>query len=210
MTPEQLFDEFGIEDLKKLTKTKLIRVFTNESGLKITDTGSSSEEGMTMIGQGIETNVYPQYVVFGKVLLMLEKLYYKNTLSIKDKNKINIQGFTVKKVSDDFVTIVLKIIDKQEVTRSDFNNLNDGEKDLYNALLYVSGLHKTNHYKSSSDTVDKLKKRFQLVEGQIRAGNDNDTVLKEFYDLLFKMSNLGIISKSGARQHYKSILKQYF
>ena len=113
-----------------------------------------------------QTNVYPQYVVFGKVLLMLEKLYYKNTLSIKDKNKINIQGFTVKKVSDDFVTIVLKIIDKQDVNRSDFNSLNDWEKDLYNTLLYVSGLHKTNHYKSSSDTVDKLKKDSNWWKGR--------------------------------------------
>ena len=75
MTQEQLFDEFGIEDLKKLTKTKLIRVFTNESGLKITDTGYSSQDVTTTIGQGIETNVYPQYIVFGKVLLMLEKLH---------------------------------------------------------------------------------------------------------------------------------------
>ena len=38
---------------------------------------------------------------------MLDKLYYKNELSVKHKKKVNIQGFNNAKVSDNFVALVI-------------------------------------------------------------------------------------------------------
>ncbi len=69
MDNKELKDVFNVEAGKNLTLQKIKKRF-KELGLKKSNTGSSSQDGTTTTGQGIETNVYPQYIVFGEVLLM--------------------------------------------------------------------------------------------------------------------------------------------
>ena len=60
-------------------------------------------------------------------------------LAIKDKNMQNIQGIPNKRVSNEFVDLIMKIIDDvSETTKEDLYKLEDKEQELYNILMYKS------------------------------------------------------------------------
>jgi len=76
-------------------------------------------------GLGIKNQVLPQTVIFGKIAIDLNKLYYQNVLSIKRHNGNKIIGHKNKRVSDNFVEIVFKMFDNKPITQSDLKNMKD-------------------------------------------------------------------------------------
>jgi hypothetical protein len=57
-------------------------------------------------------------------------------------------------------------------TKQDLDSLKKSERELFDLLLYVSGLSKKFTTKKD-DNINELKERLKLVEAEIRAGNDN-------------------------------------
>ena len=175
---------------------------------KLTKTVS---EGQSVFGWGVKNKeTLPTYCNFGKILVMLDKLYYKNELSVKHKNKVNIQGFNNAKVSDNFVALVMKICRGETPSKVDVKNLTNMDKEVWDMLLHVPGLYKSDYDNTKQQSVNKLKARLELVVGEIEAGNNNEQLNKELYELLFKLVNLGGLTISAARNYYKSIVKEYF
>ena len=74
-------------------------------------TGDAIATGEVMTARGIKSHVLPSTVPFGKIALDLNKLYYQNILSIKRHNGNKIIGHKNKRVSDNFVDIVLKMFE---------------------------------------------------------------------------------------------------
>jgi hypothetical protein len=60
-------------------------------------------------GKGIKNHILPSTVPFGKIALDLNKLFYQNILSIKRHNGNKIIGHKNKRVSDNFVDIIMKM-----------------------------------------------------------------------------------------------------
>jgi hypothetical protein len=114
------------------------------------------------------------------------------------------------KVSDNFVEIILNLFGERVPTKNEISNLKLGEKEIFDILLIISGLHKNNIANSNNATVDALKNRLELIEGQIQAGNDNKELLKDLYTVLYKLNHIGAITVYQAREHYKLISKAYF
>jgi hypothetical protein len=199
MTDEQINRDFKSKNIK-FNEESLSRNLKADKGL------IDSQKLFT--GRGLKEKL-PSFIQFGKVIILLDKLYYKNTLSIKDKNKKNIQGLPNKKVSDKFVDIIMRMIKDDKVAGTgDIYELDDKEQELFTILMYKSGFYKettTNNKK----IIQKLKDRLQLVEGTIKAGNNNEDNFKELYQIIFKMTNLGVISLSNGRSYYKQIKKEY-
>ena len=141
---------------------------------------------------------------FGKVQILLDDLYYKNMLKIRLPNKRSIIGFPNKKISDIFVSIIMKLIEGNPITKTDLDFLKPAEKTMYDKLLVVSGLHKTvsNTYE---ETIEEMKQRLRLIEGQLKAGNDNTSILKEAHSILHGMSACGLISGNAASRYYKEL-----
>lgn len=202
MNDEQLKREFG-ETYEKITEQKLAAKLKTQR-LQYPNDEIFEGEGIKKLKENL-----PTFLQFGKVIILLDKLYYKNTLSIKDKNKKNIQGLPNKKVSDKFVDIIMRMIkDDKPAGSGDIYELDDKEQELFTILMYKSGFYKettTNNKK----IIQKLKDRLQLVEGTIKAGNNNEDNFKELYQIIFKMTNLGVISLSNGRSYYKQIKKEY-
>ena len=164
--------------------------------------------GQHVYGMGIEK--LPQLCPFGKVLIRLDRLYYKNILSVLTKTKSNIQGFKPCPVSDEFVNIIMKLCKGEQPTSSDLKTLKLNEKELYDTLLYLSGSHKSVDINTIDNSVDKLKEKLKVVEGEISSGNNNEKLLNELLDILNKLSHLGVITRPQAVKHYKQIQKDYF
>lgn len=161
-----------------------------------------------IIGYGIKPKQLPKYSQFGKVKILLDKLYHKNILSIKNNKNHNIQEFPNIEVSDEFVNLIMKIFDGEKIAYKHLENLNKNEKELFKLLMYISGLHKD---KISDDFInlksieEKLKEKFQLLEGEILAGNNNPLLLKDMKETLNKMVSINLISLKNATDYYKNI-----
>ena len=162
------------------------------------------------VGGGLKSQVLPQTVIFGKIALDLNKLFYQNVLSIKRHNGNKIIGHKNKRVSDNFVEIVFKMFDNKPITQSDLKNIKD-EQMIYDNLIVQSGLHKSNKIPTTIEqTSEQMKNRLGLITGEIEAGNSNKSLLTELHELLFKMVRVHLISKTAASAYYKNLKDQYF
>jgi len=224
---EMILDNAGFNEIEKDTFIKKITVGVRpgvaglvgllksfgllyDTDYPIKQEGSGlKQKKKIIIKTGAKLKKVPTHCEFGKLVILLNKLYYSNMLSIKDKNNINVQGLPNTKVSDDFVTLIMKICSNKDITKNDIYNLNQKEIILYNILISKAGLSKKYEI-DVKKTVKTLKDRLTLIEGEIVAGNNNNDLKKELYDVIFKLSNIGAIPLSSARKYYNDTIKTYF
>ena len=167
-------------------------------------------DGGGLSGHGIKNHVLPSTVPFGKIALDLNKLFYQNILSIKRHNGNKIIGHKNKRVSDNFVEIILKLFENKPITQTDLKNIKD-EQMIYDNLIVQSGLHKLKKIPTNIEqTSEQMKNRLGLITGEIEAGNSNKSLLAELHELLFRMVRVHLISKNAAAAYYKNIKDQFF
>ena len=161
-------------------------------------------------GKGLKSQVFPQNFVFGKISIDLNKLFYQNILSIKQHNGHKILGHRNKRVSDNFVDVIFKMIDDKPISQSDLKNIKD-ERLLYDNLIVQSGLHKSKSIPTTIEqTSQEMKNRLGLIVGEIEAGNSNKSLLPELHELLFKMVRVHLISKSAATKYFNNLKTEFY
>ena len=162
------------------------------------------------VGSGLPHRVLPSKFVFGKIKIDLNKLFYRNILSITDNKGKQMNGYPNKRVSDNFVDVIFKILENKTITKSDLKNIHS-ERILYDNLIVLSGIHKSKSIPTTiEDTAPEMKNRLGLIVGEIEAGNSNKVLLKELHELLFKMSQINLISRSAATKYYNNIKSEFF
>ena len=179
---------------------------------ELTNTQSQFEESphKKMKGDGIKNHDLPSSVPFGKIAMDLNKLFYQNILSIKRHNGNKIIGHRNKRVSDNFVDIIMKMFENKPVTQSDLKNIKD-ERLLYDNLIVQSGLHKSKSIPTTIEqTSQEMKNRLGLIVGEIEAGNSNKSLLPELHELLFKMVRVHLISKSAATKYFNNLKTEFY
>ena len=182
----------------------------DEVGKEVVEKEVVEGEVVDGVGGGIKSHALPSTVPFGKIALDLNKLYYQNVLSIKRLNGNKIIGHRNKRVSDNFVDLIMKMFENKSITQSDLRNIKD-EQMLYDNLIVQSGLHKSKKIPTNIEqTSEQMKNRLGLITGEIEAGNSNKSLLTELHELLFKMVRVHLISKSSATAYYKNIKDQFF
>lgn len=184
---------------------KLLDEYINQSS-SVEGSGIKKRKNKIIVKKGKSLKEIDKYCQFGRNIILLNKLYYQNILSIKDKNGINVQGIPNQKVSDEFVDIIMKICDDKGVNTE---KLNEEELILFSVLISKSKLNKDYNI-DIKKSISLLKSKLELIEGEIQAGNDNDKLKKQLYDIVFKLSNIGVISISAARRYYNETIKLYF
>ena len=184
---ENLRDNIGLEETTPL-KTKFIHATTGDP---------------VKIGWGMKNDDVPKHAHFGKNIILLNKLYFQNTLSIKDKKMHSVENFPNIKVSDNLTNILYHMcIKNTKPTKEVLNSLNASEKKLFDLLLYVSGLGK-NIGTNKDANIKELKDRLKLVESQIRAGNNNVVVKNELKDIIKKLHLYNVISHNNGKAYLK-------
>ena len=152
------------------------------------------------VGFGIQMEKIPEKVTFGKLVLLLDKLYYKNILAVKHHNMISIVGLKNTKVSDKFVKIIMNIIDNIHPTTQEINGLSTQEKQLYDRLIYLAGLNKMMPH-TRDKTINDYKKQMKLIEGEISAGNNSPLLLQELYVVVHSLKDFGILSQKDIKSY---------
>ena len=82
---------------------------TEIEGIKKTVHATSGVNRALTFGWGMNHNEVPKHVKFGKNILLLNKLYYKNILSVKDSNMHAIEHFPNVPVSETLVKIIFDV-----------------------------------------------------------------------------------------------------
>lgn len=152
-------------------------------------------------GLGIPHEALPKSCKLGKIEIDLNKLFYKNVLSVKN-NGFKINGIKNAPVGDEFVKIVMELCKGKYPTTKEINKLGAGESQIYDALLHVAGLHKRVEH-TANKTVQNLKDRLTLIEGEMTAGNTNKALYKELHDIVYKLHHLGEITQNTASDYLK-------
>ena len=207
--PEQLFEDVF------LTKSKNPAIKTMCNTMKKHYKVSPSEEYFIneqeykgkqheIVGWGIQTEKIPKLVEFGKVFIKPRKLYYDNVLAIRGAAGKSFKSLRDVKVSDKFVKMLMHMIkgDHKDVDISDIQELPGRESTIYHDLVHMAQLHKQlpiDKKKLSSKT--DIKKRLQILQGEILAGNNNPELLEEIHYILVKLIHLGEIEESEAEKY---------
>ena len=155
------------------------------------------------IGAGLKRDK-PKITPFGRLMIHTQRLFYDNLLIITSKTGTSITGLKKQKVSNAFVELMLKVLKGGSPTLKDIHALSDHEKKLYDLLVYSSGLSKVVE-PVGSGVKEHLRKRLELIEGEIEAGNTNHALVSEARQVLHSMAQMGMISRPNAVKHLKQL-----
>jgi hypothetical protein len=193
---KKLFDKYGI---RSITLTEYSEPQVLVSKYSKTKDGRRTE---TEYGFGLPAENIPQYVPFGNVVLLLQKLYYHNQLSVKNKQMKSVAGFRTTKVSEAFVKLIMNMVQGLKPTHSDISALSANERQVYDRLIQVANLNKAvaNH---GDKTIADLKHRLKMIEAEIEIGNNNPMLKKELYGILHALKNFKVITQSQIDKYIK-------
>jgi hypothetical protein len=203
----QLFGRYG----KGFTVQDMFNHLKNKIGLKVENGKKLVEDNQEMYGWGLNKETITKHAKFGKNIILLDKLYYKNILSIKDKKMHSIEHLPNIKVSDTLADIIISMCKNEHPTKQTLDTLSSSEKQLFDLLLYVSGLRKkhiglTENTSAKDANIKELKKRFKIVEAQIQAGNNNPVVKAELKEIINKLVLYHVISQNNGKKYLQQYL----
>ena len=157
-------------------------------------------------GKGVEREFYPKLVPFGAIMISPAQLFYYKLLRVRDGTKHSIRGMPDVRVSEDMVHILMKIINGSTPSMTELKALSEDEKTIYDAIIMKAKLHKEmpNTYEQSiQSSINKLKKRLELCEGEWNAGNNNTLIKKELNSIIRQLTELKAISEVDGRKYLK-------
>jgi len=168
-----------------------------------------SKGGRVKYGRGIESA--QKYINFGNYLIHQPNLE-KGYLSIKYPSEAPVKEFSKILISGLFREMLNDILYENKFKEDDYMELDDAEKELFDRLITFirlsnkEGLNLHKHKKITDKLRDKNIKRFNLLRGELIAGNDNPEVIKEIKVLLLNLYNNGIMNKKDYNKIIEEIL----
>jgi hypothetical protein len=157
-------------------------------------------------GKGVEREFYPKLVPFGAIMISPAQLFYYKLLRVREPTKHSIRGMPDVRVSEDMVHILMKIINGGTPSMTELKALSDDEKTIYDDIIMKAKLHKEmpqSYAQSGESSINKLKKRLELLEGEWSAGNDNTLIKKELNSVIRQLTELKAISEVEGRKYLK-------
>ena len=175
-----------------------------EAGLLPPPSAPASFQRQAQLGVGLQHEHLPRFAHLGKIAIDPHALYYQNTLKILSHNKHHLLGYKNTKVSEDLVSIFMDLYKGKFPTGHELKKLDLGEKELYDNIIHLAHLHKKAEH-NLPQTRQAMKHRFELLNGEIGAGNTNKALKAEMKQLLHKMAYGGMISHVQVGKYLKSI-----
>jgi hypothetical protein len=197
-SPDQAFIEKVDRLLAITSSAELVREAKKEL-----ITFEFERRGRGLSGRSIHSK-YPKIVPFGLIELSPHKLFYENVLKITRRGK-HLTGFPNVKVSNEMVSFIFKILDGQQPTLRDVNQLSTGEKQLFDSIVLTAGLQKKVE-STGSGLKQSLKDRLALIEGEVEAGNTSPLLIKEARKILQHLARMKIIGHRAAAGHLKQLI----
>ena len=144
---------------------------------------------------GVKLNV-SRYREFGNHMLHFY-LLLEGYILIKHKANSNVTGIFKSriKISERLQLVIVNLLDTNEVDYQNLRYCSEKEKNLFNELMTKTKLKYELNFdpkKMDLDETDLIDK-FNVIKGEIMAGNDNAELLEEAQFIIKKLINIGKI-----------------
>jgi len=143
--------------------------------------------------------VEPRFIPFGKYVLN-KRLLGNNIISLKTKNGGYIKDFKTEKVGSSLGGVLKTIVGNGMPSFDELASLTDSEKDYLHRIAKKSDIiDRLNIPAPSKKQDDKDINQFEIMKGQILAGNDNIDLIHKFKAKLLSLSNRGVLPKGQVK-----------
>lgn len=159
-------------------------------------TNSGRHKDIFCVIPGIDEAPEERYVGFGQLVINKPSLFKNHRLAVKYKTSLgSVAKFPSRQVSSKFADLIKTILDEQKINHTLLSELSDDEKDLFFNLVKRAKLESKlgmSGYRTKEQ--DEQYKRFEILKGQVLAGNNNKQVLKDLKQMILKFMSDGTIS----------------
>lgn len=145
-------------------------------------------------------NSAPTFVPFGKYIINPSKLS-RGIIEIKTMNGGKLSRYPERRLSQNLTKVMRRMLEDRMPDEYDFNEMDMEDQNYLFNLAKDAKINERLNIPTPKLTKDgEEQNRFEILKGQIQAGNDNREMVKEFKQLLLKFSDDGRIKKSEARE----------
>jgi hypothetical protein len=157
-------------------------------------------------GRGVSTIDYtagmssePDYVPFGKFIINRKKLS-DGVIMIKRRNGVFMPDVKTRRLGNNLTNVFKKIAGGSLPSFADLEKLDDDEREYLRFISNKSCLpSKFEVPVPKKDKNETLINQFEIMRGQIIAGNDNKDLIRKFKKTIIEMLELDLIPKGQAK-----------
>ena len=147
------------------------------------------------------------FISFGKHFINNNKLQ-DGIISLRHKSGAGLPNLPSRKVSPNLTGIIKTIVGGGMPSYNDVDKLTDEEKNYLHQISKKSDL--TQMLAIPAPSKDKMEKdfnQFEIMKGEIMAGNDSKDLIKKFKVLLLKLVNTGQLPKQQVQEIMTELLE---
>jgi len=147
-----------------------------------------------------------KYIPFGKYYIHRHKLN-DNILSFRHPSGVSVIGQPAHRVSDKLGNVMRDIVGGKVPSFNDLSGLTEDEKSyLYKVSKRAEIADKLSIPTPSKDAFEKDIHDFEVMKGEIMAGNDSVPLIKKFKLLLLRLSKSGTLPKADVQEIMEELL----
>lgn len=153
----------------------------------------------------------PLYVEFGRWCIHRKKLEDHVLLVKHKRSKGPVAGLTRKiNISDPLATLLLDVLDTQTINYELIRDCDQADRDFFEELLKRADLIRPLKYQKSKTlmTNDELLERFNVLQGELAAGNDNVTIIREAKEMIKLFVAKGMMDKKEGKELMEDLLPE--
>jgi len=130
-----------------------------------------------------------------------------NILTIRRKSKTNYMDLPSKHISKHMKNIIHNIIGGKIANFEDIQNLNDEERNYLSKVVKKSNLQdRLSVPAPSKDQSEKDNHQWEVMRGEIMAGNDSHELVKKFKILTLKLTRQGLLPKNEVMDLFEDLV----
>jgi hypothetical protein len=149
----------------------------------------------------------PKYVSFGRYYINHNKLN-DGIFSIRQKSGAGLPSFPSKKLSPHMTHIIKIIVGNGMPSYNDIDKMTDEERNFLHQVARKSNIDDILSIPSpSKDKMEKDINQFEIMKGEIMAGNDSKELIKKFKILLLRLSKVGTLPKNQVSEIMTELLE---
>ena len=152
-----------------------------------------------MVQEGIVCKNLAHYKTFGKFILNMDLLVHNNILLVKYSGSYApVPTLKRTKIGDDLKNTILELLDNSKVNYELLKECSHHDRQTFEKLIIRAGLHKQLNYDQNLSKMNEtgLKLRFEVLRGEILAGNNNQEIVDELLFVIKELTELRVISES--------------
>jgi hypothetical protein len=155
---------------------------------------------MVKVSEGIKVK-YANYKELGKLMVNME-LLSNNILLVKYKSYAPLSTLRRCNISDELKDLILYLFDTNEIDFPSARKLSMNEKEKLDILITRSGLKLQLHYTKNKlrEDIKDVIEEFEILKGEILAGNDNPEIVEKVTETLNKLVDAGKVTKADAQE----------